>query len=173
MNRGITLLAAVCAAAAVTTSAVAQGRGGFDSRNRDGYGARDREDLRGRDDNRGWEGWRDRDYRRDEDFRRDSRYRRDRDVLHWRGRVDDRLEIILRGDRVLTRNLSGRGVRDVRYRLNGDLPRRPVSVTVRKHDGRGWVQVVQQPRRENGYTAIIRIVDRSGGADDYDLTIDW
>jgi hypothetical protein len=44
---------------------------------------------------------------------------------------------------------------------------------VRTLDGRGDVDVVQQPNARNDYTTIVRIVDRSGGSDRYRVSAFW
>lgn len=177
MRRSILRGTAVFAATVLCATVFAQGgeRERWDRDERPGSRREGRDERWERGDTRRDTPWFRRDDRRDDrwDDRRSRDDRRDRGTLRWRGRVDDRAEIVLRGDRVFWRNLSGRGIRDARYRIDGDLPRRPVNVAVRMRDGRGWAGVVQQPCHDNGFTAVIRIVDRSGGADDYDLTIDW
>jgi hypothetical protein len=57
--------------------------------------------------------------------------------------------------------------------VNGYLPRRPVTVTANKFGGRGNVRVIQQPARNNGFTAIVEISDPKGGADNYRVDINW
>ena len=46
-------------------------------------------------------------------------------------------------------------------------------MTVRVQDGRGDVDVVQQPSARNDYTTIVRIRDRSSGIDNYRVTAFW
>lgn len=95
-------------------------------------------------------------------------------VLHWRGRVDDVVEIRLQGDRIDTRTLSGDGASGVRVqRSGGVLPARDVTVRVADRSGRGRVLVVQQPHAWNGYTAVVRVEDRDRGAAWYDLDVSW
>jgi hypothetical protein len=53
------------------------------------------------------------------------------------------------------------------------LPQQDGRVTVRVQDGRGDVDVVQQPSARNDYTMIMRIVDRSSGTDNYRVTAYW
>jgi hypothetical protein len=166
------------------------------ARGRDGYGwgndGRDgRYDRDGgttarydRDDRR-----RDRDERRRE---RDER-RRDRDerrggwgngrgdggygggsagALRWSGRVDAVEEIRIRGRRADSYTVSGAGASDVRSRVDGAL-RGDTFVRVRRADGRGQVQVVQQPSAANDYTAVLRVVDRQPGSGRYDIEATW
>lgn len=143
----------------------------IDPRDRDRDGDRDRIDdwNRGRDDNgRG----RDRDRGRD-DGRYDDRYR-DAGRLSWRGEVDDVAEIRIQGRRVEYRTRSGQVLRDVRADMRGaGLPRRPVALELRVDRGRGSVEVVQEPSPFNGFTAVIRVMDRRSGYGTYDFDLRW
>jgi hypothetical protein len=94
--------------------------------------------------------------------------------LSWSGRVDDIVDITIRGGSVSYQTRSGAQINDVRSRLSGGaLPRREGGVTIVSGNGRGSVQVVQQPSQSNGYTAIIRINDPRGGAGDYNFEARW
>lgn len=93
--------------------------------------------------------------------------------VRWRGRVDQTANIIIYGDDVQWEDTAGTGLWNVSFDMNGSLARRPGSVNVRKRSGRGTVSVLQQPSRNNDYTAIIQVFDPSGGADDYDIEINW
>ena len=92
---------------------------------------------------------------------------------YWRGTVDDvvRLEIRNRGIEAVT--ISGRAYNNGTFSFTSPLPTRNVSVSVDKKSGRGSVEVIQQPSRNNDYTAIVEIRDRDGGAKDYQLEIYW
>lgn len=91
----------------------------------------------------------------------------------WSGRVDDRGNIMIRGNRIYTENVSGNGIQTTNQNLNGVLPRRPAIVTARRSDGRGDVTVVQQPSRENNFTAAIQIRDSKSGSGNYRVDISW
>lgn len=92
----------------------------------------------------------------------------------WRGRVDNVIQLAIRGRRITSRTLAGTTYPQGRYTFNGNLPRRGnTSIRVDKKDGRGDVRIVQQPSRRNNYTAIIEIRDKDGGADNYSLEIYW
>jgi hypothetical protein len=93
--------------------------------------------------------------------------------VRWSGRVDQTANIVISGTDVQTVNVSGNGVSNVNFNINGALAYRPGTVTVRKRDGRGSVTVLQQPSRENDYTAVIQVFDPDGGADNYDLEVSW
>ncbi len=98
----------------------------------------------------------------------------DRPLFEWRGRVDREIQIVMQGRDLNTHMASwqDRLLRD-RQRVFSVLPRQDGWVSVRREDGRGDVDVVQQPNRRNDYTAVIRIRDPRGGADDYRITAFW
>jgi hypothetical protein len=87
----------------------------------------------------------------------------------FRGRVDKEVRLTLRGGQVSSNTLSGTELRS-RYRLTSPLPQQEGTIRVATEAGRGDVSVIQQPSASNGYTAIIRVFDRSGGADQYRFT---
>ncbi len=108
---------------------------------------------------------------RDRDGRdRDSRYN---EGLRFSGIVDDVIDLRIRGRRVEVVERSGGRARDVRNTFRGELPRQAVTVQLARADGRGNVRVIQQPSPRNGYTAIVRIEDRQGGAARYDVDLRW
>ena len=144
----------------------------WDLRNRDRDDDRDRWDPRDRrDDDRGRGG----DWDRGRgNGRGNDRGRRDNGALSWRGDVDDVAEIRIQGRRVEFFSRSGRPLRDVRYDLRGAaLPRHDVSLDLDVSRGRGDVIVVQQPSPYNGYTAVIRVIDRRSGYGGYDFDLRW
>lgn len=91
----------------------------------------------------------------------------------WTGRVDDRANIIIRGGNIRTEDVSGTGLQIYTQNVNGSLPFRPVTVKADKRSGRGTVYVLQQPDRNNGFTAIVQILDNKGGQGDYSVDISW
>jgi len=93
--------------------------------------------------------------------------------MTWSGRVDDRVQIRIRGRSASARVLSGRPLRQVRYDFRRSLPSRNVYVSVDKREGRGDVRVVQQPNRSNNYTAIVEIYDSRGSDDFYRFDVSW
>lgn len=93
-------------------------------------------------------------------------------LFTWSGRVDRevRLDVNAGGVSNTTENsLRSRA----RFNVSSPLPERPGIVRVVANRGRGSVDVIQQPTQENGYAAVIRIVDHDGGADDYRVTAYW
>jgi len=96
-----------------------------------------------------------------------------RPLFEWRGRVDREALLVMRGRSLELRNVSRvERLRD-RPRIVDVLPRQDGFVTVRRLDGRGRVDVVEQPNRDNGYTAVIRIRDERAGDDGYRVAAYW
>lgn len=91
----------------------------------------------------------------------------------WRGTVDKEVRLVIRDRDVETRLISGNPYSDGNFSFTSPLPTRNVSIEVIKKKGRGNVRVLQQPRRNNDYTAIIQIYDEGGGAREYELEIFW
>jgi hypothetical protein len=96
-----------------------------------------------------------------------------RHLFEWRGQVDREVRITMRGRDVWTRDIGDDDYRRHREQVVGTLPRQDGEVVVRLENGRGDVEVIQQPSARNGYTAIVRIRDPRGGADQYRLSAFW
>ena len=90
----------------------------------------------------------------------------------WNGRVDREVQLTIRGTNVSSTTLSGQQLNG-RFRLATALPQQDGTVRVEATSGRGDVSVLQQPSSSNGYTAIIKMTDRSRGADRYRVTTYW
>jgi hypothetical protein len=90
----------------------------------------------------------------------------------WSGRVDKEMQLTIRGNNVSSNTLSGQQLNG-RFRLATPLPSQDGTVRVAVERGRGTVSVVQQPSSANGYTAIIRMLDRGSGADVYRVVAYW
>lgn len=113
---------------------------------------------------------RDDDVRLRDDRRRDDERRRDgeRQLFVWRGVVDDDMRVYVRAANVESRVISGdRNRREPRVDRNRPLPRRDGTLRVELLEGRGRLQVLQQPSARNNWTAIIRLKDVQRGADSY------
>lgn len=98
-------------------------------------------------------------------------YAPDRVLFTWVGRVDRELVLSMRGPALREGGIDG--WLPSRARVMAPLPRTQGLVLVRIDDGRGYVDVIEQPNAWNGYTALIRILDPRGGADGYRLTVYW
>ncbi|MEZ5308516.1 MAG: hypothetical protein R2684_15335 [Pyrinomonadaceae bacterium] len=90
----------------------------------------------------------------------------------WSANVDDRVNIIIKGNEMTTERVSGTLTNNVQN-LQGVLPRRDARISVNKLEGRGSVFVLQQPSRSNDYTAKIQVYDPRRGRDDYRIQISW
>ena len=96
-----------------------------------------------------------------------------RPLFDWSGRVDREVRIMMHGRDARTETASRSPVTRSRIDVATPLPQRDGRVTVRVQDGRGDVDVVQQPSARNDYTTIVRIRDRSSGMDNYRVTAFW
>lgn len=95
----------------------------------------------------------------------------DRRLFTWTGRVDREVYITMRGRDLRTTGPDA-GMPN-RARVDEALPRGRGDVIVHLADGRGEVQVVEQPSARNNYTTTVRIRDRRSGADHYRITAFW
>lgn len=94
-----------------------------------------------------------------------------RTLFTWTGRVDRELYLTMRGTEV---RVSGMDARlPGRPRVTSALPRSRGDVFLRLANGRGDVDVIEQPSARNGYLTTIRIRDPRGGSDTYRLTVYW
>jgi hypothetical protein len=93
--------------------------------------------------------------------------------VSWRGVVDDRVQLFIRGSTVESRTVSGATSAEGVSSFTSSLPAAVVSVDVTKVAGRGIVTVLQQPARTNDFTAVIEIYDDRPGAQEYRLDIVW
>lgn len=94
-------------------------------------------------------------------------------VFRWQGKVDIGCEIAISGSQHREKDAGGAGTRVRSATFSAPLPSSSVPVSVKKRDGRGKVELIQTPSASNGYTAIVRIDDDKGGADDYDFELRW
>jgi hypothetical protein len=93
--------------------------------------------------------------------------------MTWRGRVDDDVRIRIRGGAADVETIGGTAYYDGQPNFINSLPNRRVTVRITEKRGRGEIFVEQQPTRENDFTAVVRIRDTKGGADNYAFTLEW
>ncbi len=91
----------------------------------------------------------------------------------WRGTVDQEVQLFIRSRDIEARTISGSEFGNGTFSFTSSLPTRNVSVDVIKKVGRGTVRVLEQPNRDNDYTAVVQIIDNGGGAKEYQLEIVW
>lgn len=94
-------------------------------------------------------------------------------MVRWTGRVDSDVYVYIQNGSVRTQVRSGQGTVNEQATFSTPLPRRDMTVSVNKRNGRGSVQVIQQPSMSNGYTAIVQILDNDSGADNYEFEMNW
>lgn len=93
--------------------------------------------------------------------------------VRWRGTVDDDVHLVIRDDRVEVRTIGGSPYDNATFNFTSPLPRRRVNVSAIRLRGRGDVRVIQQPSRDNDFTAVVQIRDPSGGAREYEIEASW
>ena len=91
----------------------------------------------------------------------------------WRGTVDKEVHLVIQKRNLETRTVGGATYTDEKFSFTASMPTRNVTVEVLKKKGRGNVRVLEQPNRDNDYTAIVQILDEGGGAREYELEISW
>src|SRR5947207_12398150 len=81
------------------------------------------------------------------------------ELFEWSGRVDREVQVVMRGGNIWTNNIGQTEYPRARSRTFSRLPNQDGEVVVERLNGRGSVDVIQQPTRQNGYTTIVRILD--------------
>jgi hypothetical protein len=87
--------------------------------------------------------------------------------------VDKEIRVQMRGRRTAVMPIGDREGSLNGARAMGSMPAMDGYVTVQELQGRGRVDVVQQPSAANGYTAIIRVRDPQSGASPYRIAAYW
>jgi hypothetical protein len=93
--------------------------------------------------------------------------------LRWSGRVDGSDLLRVRGSQLWIDHQAGVPIVGADHRFFQPLPFERREVMVRKLRGRGTVRVLEQPSRQNNFTATILIEDRDGGSDQYEIEVEW
>jgi len=92
----------------------------------------------------------------------------------WSGSVDDTATVYFQGGRSWVDNVTGKPVEDANATFHGDLPANALTtVTLNKIAGRGQTNLIQQPTKDNNYTAAVRVVDLDPDRDHYQFTLKW
>lgn len=91
-----------------------------------------------------------------------------------RFRVDNEVRLTIRGDRVVIRALAGQESRDEGSECNFPLPVGTINnFRWEKRDGRGRIDLLEEPSSRSGNSAVFNIRDSDGGADRYHIRINW
>jgi len=102
-----------------------------------------------------------------------GRYGSQQQLFVWQGRVDREIRIQMSGGRASVIQIGNNERANGRVRTLNSVPHQDGTVTVQELEGRGKVDIVQQPDRRNGYTAIFRMRDPSSGAGTYRIAAYW
>ena len=94
-------------------------------------------------------------------------------VFEWNGRVDREVQIVVQGNRISTNDVGPTEPGRVRARSVSFMPRQDGQLTVQVLNGRGRVDVIQQPSAQNGFTAIVRVRDPQSGSSNYRIAGYW
>jgi len=93
--------------------------------------------------------------------------------MHWRGRVKGEAYISVQRGNAAIRIISGDPVKQSSFVFTSPLPQRRISAELKKLKGKGTVELVQQPSRDNDFTSVVQIRDNKGGSDDYEFELLW
>ena len=96
-----------------------------------------------------------------------------RQLFVWEGRVDREIQLVVRDDRLVVRPLGSRESAGGSSRLFSALPRQDGFLRLERVDGRGTVEVLEQPTASNGYRAVVRLTDPRSGAGSYRVAAYW
>jgi hypothetical protein len=92
----------------------------------------------------------------------------------WSGTVDGRVRVTVQGGAAFSERVAGRLVTGERADFLRSLPARTdLNPAVKKLRGRGDVQIVEQPSDKNNYRLVFEIQNPEGGADNYEIEVDW
>jgi hypothetical protein len=119
-----------------------------------------------------WDDWENNDWDHSNEWQ-DHFDSREEGMFRWRGRVDIGAEIEIRGKDHRVKDSGGSGTQERQARFSRSLPKSTTPVSLHKIHGRGLVILTQYPNHGNDYTAIVRIADSKGGADDYEFELTW
>ena len=147
-----------------------QNNGRGDDRQNNGdyrYGRNDR------GNNGRWDNGRSNDPRYDPNNRNGGYNNAPRQVYQWQGLVDREIRIQLQGSHAYIQPMGGNEIRSGRGQMLSGLPQQEGTIRVERLEGRGDVDVIEQPSSSNGYRATLRVRDPRGGASNYRLVAYW
>lgn len=94
--------------------------------------------------------------------------------LLWSGAVEGRVRVTVQGGAVLSEAVAGQPLTGERADVLEPLPARAdLNPVIKKLRGRGEVQIVEQPSDKNNYRLVFEIRNPGGGADNYEIEVDW
>jgi len=94
--------------------------------------------------------------------------------FQWRGQVDGVDEILIRGGSVRIRHLEAKPIQRQEHRFTAPLPEWDVDLDLDKIEGRGDVELIEEPSSWNDYTAVVRVDDSDKVGDGYyEFELTW
>lgn len=104
----------------------------------------------------------------DEEFARAER------GLLWSGRVEGTVRVTVHGGGAISEVLNGPPVSTERAVFERPLPARSdLRPAIRKRQGRGTVEIIEYPTKDNGFQLVFEIRDSGGGSDMYEVEVSW
>jgi hypothetical protein len=97
----------------------------------------------------------------------------DRPQFVWQGQVDGKIILHLAGKRLAVQVQDGAPVERQKFHFSDALPESRQAVRLEVLEGRGSVQVIDQPNIENHYTLAVSIQDLQSGASFYSIALYW
>ena len=97
----------------------------------------------------------------------------DEGSVTWSGTVDNEVFVTVVNRRAFTTAVRGRNVTDQQVDFSGALPRREVITRIENVEGRGRVEMMEQPTSDNGFAAKVRVIDTGNGASFHRFTLAW
>ena len=95
------------------------------------------------------------------------------ELFEWQGPVDREIRIQMSGNRAVVERIGNNERAGGRVRTFAGTPAQDGIVTIQQSQGRGTVDVVQQPTRGNGFTTIVRLRDPQSGVGMYRIAAFW
>ena len=102
-----------------------------------------------------------------------SLFSQERPQLVWQGQVDGVATLYIKGKQIEDGEKRRSTVQQQHFHFYHRLPETSLDVRLEKTEGRGYVQIVEQPRADNNYTLAVRIEDRQAGSAPYSLAFYW
>lgn len=96
-----------------------------------------------------------------------------REIFEWQGTVDKEVRVQMEGNRTAVMAIGNNERGLGRARATSGVPGQDGYVSVQTVEGRGRVDVVQQPSANNGYTTIVRVRDPQSGGAPYRIAAYW
>lgn len=93
--------------------------------------------------------------------------------VRWSGRVDEEAIISCQAKTCTSSASHGVAIANERSQFSTALPNHDVDVSMIDTEGRGQIQLIEQPRAINRYTARVLIRDRQSGSGEYSFTLVW